>query len=91
MTTATRLATTPATSTEWMQDGLCREVDADLFFPDGVGNAVRYGNDRARTVCSNCTVRVECLEFALATDQRFGVWGGLSEDERRALKQVEAA
>lgn len=91
MTTATRLATTLATSTDWMQDGLCRQVDADLFFPDSVGNAVRYQIARARTVCNRCPVLVECREYALATDQRFGVWGGLSEDERRALKEVEAA
>jgi WhiB family redox-sensing transcriptional regulator len=92
MTTPTRRVTTPATPDDaWMIDGLCRQVDGDLFYPDGMGGSVHFQTVKARKVCGNCPVRSECLDYALATGERFGVWGGLSEDERRALKAVNVA
>ncbi len=66
----------------WLSQGRCGETDPDAFFP-GKGGSTR----EAKKVCWACEVRDECLEWALATGQRFGVWGGLSERERRRLKR----
>jgi WhiB family redox-sensing transcriptional regulator len=66
----------------WMDSGLCAEVDPEIFFPE------KGGSSRdAKQVCRGCEVRAECLEYALANDERFGVFGGLSERERRKLKR----
>lgn len=73
----------------WQESALCRGVGADLFFPAGtVGpEAVEQGR-RAAAVCRMCAVREPCLEFSLATNQEFGVWGGLTEDQRHPLRQA---
>lgn len=68
---------------EWMADALCAQVDNELFFPEK-GASSR----EARKVCSSCLVRKECLEFSVNTGQRFGVWGGISERERRKMKRI---
>jgi WhiB family transcriptional regulator, redox-sensing transcriptional regulator len=66
----------------WRDYALCAQTDPDAFFPEkGVPSAP------AKAVCRACFVRAECLGYALATDQRWGVWGGLSERERRRLKR----
>jgi WhiB family redox-sensing transcriptional regulator len=66
---------------DWAESAACREVgDLDLFFPDKGRSAVD-----ARTICKGCSVRAECLDYALNHNQRFGVWGGLSERQRRPL------
>jgi len=66
-----------------MSDASCRGCDAGEFFPsDGVGV------ERARSVCSQCSVRVRCLEFALTNRLDHGVWGGTSERERQRLLRV---
>ncbi len=59
---------------------LCAQTDPEAFFPEAGGS----GRD-AKKICTRCEVRTECLEWALATDQRFGVWGGTSERERARL------
>lgn len=66
----------------WWADGLCAQVDPGLFFPDKGGST-----REAKAVCAACPVRAECLEYALAHDERFGIWGGTSERERRRLKR----
>ncbi|TFV67080.1 UNVERIFIED_ORG: WhiB family transcriptional regulator [Bacillus sp. AZ43] len=66
---------------EWRQDALCAETDPEAFFPEKGGST-----REAKRVCMGCTVRTECLEAALANDERFGIWGGLSERERRRLR-----
>jgi WhiB family redox-sensing transcriptional regulator len=66
-----------------MADALCAQVDTELFFPEK-GSSVRS----AKTVCRRCDVRKECLEYAINTGQRFGVWGGKSERERRSLRRA---
>ena len=67
---------------EWMLHARCRSLAPGEFFPsDGVGV------DKARRICAQCTAQPECLEYALANDERFGIWGGLSERERRKLKR----
>ncbi|CCH86964.1 Transcription factor WhiB (fragment) [Modestobacter italicus] len=67
-----------ATSASWRDDALCVEIGPSAFFPDK-GQSSRT----AKRVCAACTVQRQCLEFALTHEERFGVWGGLSERERR--------
>ncbi len=69
------------TDEDWRQDALCAETDPEAFFPEKGGST-----REAKRVCSGCSVRAECLESALANDERFGIWGGLSERERRRLR-----
>lgn len=65
---------------DWVADALCAETDPESFFPE------RGGSTReAKGMCTRCQVRSECLEWAMETGERFGVWGGLSERERRKL------
>jgi WhiB family transcriptional regulator, redox-sensing transcriptional regulator len=66
---------------EWRLDALCAETDPDAFLPEKGGST-----REAKRVCAGCPVRMECLETALANDERFGIWGGLSERERRRLR-----
>ncbi|CAB4892308.1 MAG: WhiB family transcriptional regulator [Actinobacteria bacterium] len=66
----------------WQADALCAQTDPESFFPE------KGGSTRdAKKICSSCEVRSECLEYALANDERFGIWGGLSERERRKLRR----
>ena len=65
----------------WRVDALCAETDPEAFFPEQGGST-----REAKRVCGGCAVRTECLEAALANDERFGIWGGLSERERRRLR-----
>ena len=67
----------------WQADALCSQTDPEAFFPEKGGST-----REAKKICSQCTVRSECLEYALANDERFGIWGGLSERERRRLKRI---
>lgn len=66
----------------WQGDALCAQTDPEAFFPEKGGST-----REAKSVCAACDVRTECLEYALANDERFGIWGGLSERERRRLRQ----
>jgi WhiB family redox-sensing transcriptional regulator len=66
----------------WQALGECRKTDTETFYPEK-GRSTR----EAKAVCVNCQVRAECLKYALDNDERFGVWGGLSERERRKLKK----
>jgi WhiB family redox-sensing transcriptional regulator len=75
---------------DWRDRAACLTVDPELFFPVGnTGPAVEQ-IERAKSVCSHCPVTEHCLQYALDTNQDSGVWGGLSEDERRALKRRAA-
>ncbi|MCP1429514.1 WhiB family redox-sensing transcriptional regulator [Microbacterium foliorum] len=66
----------------WQADALCSQTDPEAFFPE------KGGSTRdAKRICTSCDVRGECLEYALNNDERFGIWGGLSERERRKLKR----
>jgi WhiB family redox-sensing transcriptional regulator len=65
----------------WRLEALCAETDPEAFFPEKGGST-----REAKRVCTGCAVRSECLEFALSNDERFGIWGGLSERERRRLR-----
>ncbi len=70
---------------DWQDRAACRSFPLDLFFTAGSSDIARYDQERAKAVCETCPVRVECLDWALATEEQFGVWGGLTADERRAL------
>ncbi|WP_081815123.1 WhiB family transcriptional regulator [Leifsonia aquatica] len=66
----------------WQTDALCAQTDPEAFFPE------KGGSTRdAKRICTSCEVRSQCLEYALANDERFGIWGGLSERERRKLRK----
>jgi WhiB family redox-sensing transcriptional regulator len=66
----------------WQEEALCAQTDPEAFFPEKGGST-----REAKRVCGRCAVQSECLEYALARDERFGIWGGLSERERRRLKR----
>ena len=69
----------------WQERALCAQTDPEAFFPEKGGST-----REAKRVCLSCDVRSECLEYALGHDERFGIWGGLSERERRRLKRRSA-
>ncbi|MEE1740519.1 WhiB family transcriptional regulator [Streptomyces sp. BE147] len=71
----------------WRMDAACREEDPDLFFPIGSTGPALVQTAEAKAVCASCPVREPCLRWALDNGQDSGVWGGLGEDERRALKR----
>ena len=79
----------------WAERALCAQVGGDAWFPEAGTVEEPKRNDvsvfEAKKVCLRCPVRVPCLEYALTHDERWGVWGGLSERERRRLKRERAS
>jgi WhiB family transcriptional regulator, redox-sensing transcriptional regulator len=71
---------------DWFDDGLCAQTDPEVFFPEKGGST-----KDAKKVCLACPIQPECREYALTHEERFGVWGGLSEKERRRLRQATEA
>ncbi|GAB2758235.1 hypothetical protein GCM10027174_38080 [Salinifilum aidingensis] len=72
----------PGEEPQWQERALCAQTDPEAFFPEKGGST-----REAKRICQGCEVRDECLEYALEHDERFGIWGGLSERERRRLKR----
>jgi WhiB family redox-sensing transcriptional regulator len=73
---------TEANPLAWQADSLCAQTDPEAFFPE------KGGSTRdAKRICTSCEVKAQCLDYALANDERFGIWGGLSERERRKLRK----
>lgn len=72
-------------SEPWQDEANCLGVDPDLFFPEQ-GASTREAKD----VCRGCVVRKDCLEYALANGEKFGIWGGLSEKQRKKLRKQRA-
>jgi WhiB family transcriptional regulator, redox-sensing transcriptional regulator len=70
----------------WQERALCAETEPEVFFPESGGSTLK-----AKLVCQKCPVKVECLDYAINHDERFGIWGGLSERERRRLKTSQVA
>lgn len=65
----------------WKQRARCRDLDTNIFYPeDGLGV------ESAKAICANCVVITDCLEYALANREEYGVWGGQSERERRRIR-----
>jgi WhiB family redox-sensing transcriptional regulator len=67
---------------DWRARAACRDKDPDLFFPVGTTGPAEVQIAEAKLVCAGCAVRRNCGEFALATFQKHGIWGGIGEDER---------
>lgn len=67
----------------WVDQALCAQTDPDSFFPEKGGST-----REAKSVCTNCIVAAECLDYAIDNDERFGIWGGLSERERRRIRKA---
>ena len=70
------------TDEDWYERALCPQTDPDAFFPEKGGST-----KEAKKICLGCPVKQQCLQWALDNDERFGIWGGLSERERRRLKR----
>jgi WhiB family redox-sensing transcriptional regulator len=70
---------------DWQANARCHEVDPEIFFPERGGSS-----KAARSVCGQCKVREQCLEYALNNKEQFGIWGGTSERERRRLRRERA-
>jgi WhiB family redox-sensing transcriptional regulator len=88
---ASHLLTLTLASDEWRRTAACRDTDPDLFFPVGTTGPAIEQIDAAKAVCRRCDAQAACLEYALATNQDSGIWGGTSEEERRVLrKQYQA-
>ncbi|MGW8556797.1 WhiB family transcriptional regulator [Streptomyces tubercidicus] len=75
---------------DWRHDAVCREADPELFFPVGNTGPALLQIEEAKAVCRRCPVMGQCLQWALETRQDTGVWGGMSEDERRAMRRRAA-
>lgn len=70
----------------WVDEAICPTIDSELFYPDKGGSS-----GPAKQICQACPVIAECLEYALRTDQRYGIWGGLSERQRREIRRMRRA
>jgi WhiB family redox-sensing transcriptional regulator len=75
------------TTMDWRHRALCRDEDPELFFPIGTTGPGLVQVEQAKAVCRRCPVVEPCLDWALRSGQDSGIWGGLAEDERRALKR----
>jgi WhiB family redox-sensing transcriptional regulator len=67
----------------WLPDAACAQTDPEMFYPEKGGST-----RQAKSVCGVCEVRADCLDYALANDEQFGIWGGLPPRERRKLAKV---
>ena len=72
----------------WRNRAACRDTSPELFFPIGATGTAIDQIEAAKSICAQCTVTHHCLEFALATNQESGVWGGTTEEERRKLRKT---
>ena len=75
----------------WREDAACRDFPTDLFFPIGHGPRAQAQASQAKAICAQCPVRADCLEYSIVTNAQFGVFGGLTEDERRRLRRLLGA
>ena len=76
---------------DWRDDALCRDTDPELFFPVGTTGNALVQIDNAKEVCTECPSSQGCLDFALETNQDSGIWGGLTEEERRVIRRKRVA
>jgi WhiB family redox-sensing transcriptional regulator len=75
--------TMPGNGENWRASGACRSADPDLFFPGSGNGPAEQQIARAKMICAGCRVRRECLEFAMAHDQTYGIWGGTTAEDRQ--------
>ncbi len=83
--------TATGTATNWRARGACLTADPDLFFPISAKGPAEQQIMRAKMICAGCSVRRECLEFALAHDLVYGIWGGTTPDDRQRKRRAAAA
>lgn len=85
----------PPTPQPWMDAALCAQVDPELFFEQATTHYESKPNGtretKAKSICDRCPVQGECLEYAIAHDERYGIWGGMTYSERRRLQQGRTA
>jgi WhiB family redox-sensing transcriptional regulator len=74
----------------WRDRAECRNADPELFFPVGTTGPAIHQLKQAKLICGGCGVRAECLQWAIDASVDYGVFGGLSEDERRSMKRRSA-
>jgi WhiB family redox-sensing transcriptional regulator len=74
--------------TDWRDEAACLHVDPDLFFPFGTAGPALRQVDEAKRICRTCPVRTPCLTWALDQANSSGIWGGTTEDERRAIRRT---
>lgn len=72
---------------DWRHEAACRDEDPELFFPIGNTGPALIQIEEAKRVCRSCTVMDSCLQWAMDTSQEAGVWGGMSEDDRRLARR----
>src|SRR4051812_12233336 len=86
--TSRALRAQPSSPVDWQRQAACRDVPVELFFPpdEERGPARRRRIEAARAVCARCPVRTPCRDFARSADERYGIWGGESEEDRRSLR-----
>lgn len=86
---ARRRATRPRPSLGWQNSAGCRDADSELFFPLSYGSEHAEQIAEAKSYCAVCPVRAECLDYAVATDQKYGIWGGEEPEVRKSLRRRE--
>jgi WhiB family redox-sensing transcriptional regulator len=74
-------------ATAWRGQSACRDSDPEIFFPVGTTGMALEQIETAQRICTACRVNTACLEFAMATNQESGIWGGTTEEERRKLRK----
>ena len=72
------------TELEWHKDALCAQTDPEMFFPEG-----NESTKEAKKICGQCSVRGDCLEYALKNSETYGIWGGLTTGERARLRRTK--
>lgn len=72
---------------DWREVARCKQMDPDLFFPVGTTGPALLQIEAAKAVCRLCEVRQECLQYAIESNQEYGIWGGTTEEERRFMRR----
>ena len=85
MSTSAATARSACDRPDWRSDAACRDADPELFFPDGDISSARAQVKTAKLICRSCPISATCLNWALSSGQEAGIWGGLTEEERRRL------
>jgi WhiB family redox-sensing transcriptional regulator len=73
---------------DWRERAACRHVDPELFFPPGHAGPALEQIEEAKRICRTCPVRARCLDWALSSGFDYGIWGGATEEERRAARVI---
>lgn len=72
---------------DWRHQAACRDIDPEIFFPIGTTGPALAQIKAAQSICATCAVQPQCLEWAIETAQDAGIWGGVTEEERREMRR----